>query len=76
MCSHSGRQLTGAEREEQGEGENGGKQGQEPSASEKAVNEILQSLAELNMVRPGQTIIVRHSRFSYAHFICGIYLYY
>lgn len=55
-CSQ-GRQLTGAEREEQGEGENGGKQGQEPSASEKAVNEILQSLAELNMVRPGQTII-------------------
>ncbi|XP_071379437.1 carboxyl-terminal PDZ ligand of neuronal nitric oxide synthase protein isoform X2 [Centroberyx affinis] len=60
-----GRKLTGAER---GEEEEGGKDGgggrrggEEPSAGaslcEQAVSEILQSLAELNMVKPGQTII-------------------
>ncbi|XP_078143734.1 carboxyl-terminal PDZ ligand of neuronal nitric oxide synthase protein isoform X2 [Centroberyx gerrardi] len=60
-----GRKLTGAE---QGEEEEGGKDGgggrrggEEPAAGaslcEQAVSEILQSLAELNVVKPGQTII-------------------
>ncbi|XP_067340722.1 dystrophin-like protein 1 isoform X2 [Channa argus] len=48
--------------EEDEESKHGGKRGgEDPSAGaslcEKAVNEILQSLAELNMVKPGQTII-------------------
>lgn len=57
--------MTGAEQEEEEEGsKNGGRQGGgDPSAAvsltEKAVSEILQSLAELNVVKPGQTIVVR-----------------
>ena len=57
-----GCQLTGAEREEEG-----AVVAAEPPAGgalcEQAVNEILQSLAELNVVKPGQTIRVRpHAR--------------
>uniref|UniRef100_A0A672HKX7 Carboxyl-terminal PDZ ligand of neuronal nitric oxide synthase protein n=1 Tax=Salarias fasciatus TaxID=181472 RepID=A0A672HKX7_SALFA len=63
----SGRKLTGAEREEEEESKPGGRQGggggEDPPAGaslcEKAVSEILQSLAELNVVKPGQTIMVR-----------------
>uniref|UniRef100_UPI0037E7D41B carboxyl-terminal PDZ ligand of neuronal nitric oxide synthase protein n=1 Tax=Semicossyphus pulcher TaxID=241346 RepID=UPI0037E7D41B len=61
--SSQGRKLTGAEQgEEEEESKNGGREeGEDPSAGtslcEKAVSEILQSLAELNMVKPGQTII-------------------
>nr|XP_015798523.2 carboxyl-terminal PDZ ligand of neuronal nitric oxide synthase protein [Nothobranchius furzeri] len=56
--SHDG-ELTGAEQEEIGES---GKHGGEDSVvgvslREKAVSEILQSLAELNVVKPGQTIM-------------------
>lgn len=53
--------LTGAERGEEEEGgkhEGGGGGGEDPSAGEKALGEILQSLAEMNVVKPGQTIIV------------------
>ncbi|XP_029941346.1 carboxyl-terminal PDZ ligand of neuronal nitric oxide synthase protein [Salarias fasciatus] len=61
----SGRKLTGAEREEEEESKPGGRQGggggEDPPAGaslcEKAVSEILQSLAELNVVKPGQTIM-------------------
>lgn len=62
-CSH-GRKLTGAEQGEEEEESKlsvsrGG--GEDPSAGtslcEKAVGDILQSLAELNVVKPGQTII-------------------
>lgn len=66
MFVSAGRKLTGAERgEEEEEGKNEGRQGgEDPSVGtslcEKAVSEILQSLAELNVVKPGQTIIVRH----------------
>lgn len=65
MYYSAARKLTGAEREEE-DGKQGGRHGgEEPSAGgtslcEKAVSEILQSLAELNVVRPGQTIIVRY----------------
>lgn len=61
--SSHGRKLTGAERgEEEEDGKQGGRRGgDDPSAGtslcEKAVSEILQSLAELNVVKPGQTII-------------------
>ncbi|XP_031715886.1 uncharacterized protein LOC116390386 isoform X2 [Anarrhichthys ocellatus] len=61
--SSDGRKLTGAERgEEEEDSKLGGRRGgEDPSAGtslcEKAVNEILQSLAELNVVKPGQTII-------------------
>ncbi|XP_068429455.1 carboxyl-terminal PDZ ligand of neuronal nitric oxide synthase protein isoform X2 [Clinocottus analis] len=61
-CS-DGRKLTGAEQgEEEEDGKPGGRRGgEDPSAGsslcEKAVSEILQSLAELNVVKPGQTII-------------------
>ncbi|XP_034566238.1 carboxyl-terminal PDZ ligand of neuronal nitric oxide synthase protein isoform X1 [Notolabrus celidotus] len=61
--SSNGRKLTGAEQvEEEEESKNEGKQGgEDPSVGtslcEKAVSEILQSLAELNVVKPGQTII-------------------
>ncbi|XP_040914087.1 carboxyl-terminal PDZ ligand of neuronal nitric oxide synthase protein [Toxotes jaculatrix] len=60
--SSKGRQLTGAEQGEEGDGKHGARQGGgDPSAGtslcEKAVSEILQSLAELNVVKPGQTII-------------------
>ncbi|GLD71622.1 carboxyl-terminal PDZ ligand of neuronal nitric oxide synthase protein-like protein, partial [Lates japonicus] len=60
--SSNGRKLTGAERgEEEEDGKHGGRRGEDPSAGtslcEKAVSEILQSLAELNVVKPGQTII-------------------
>ncbi|XP_013862057.1 carboxyl-terminal PDZ ligand of neuronal nitric oxide synthase protein isoform X2 [Austrofundulus limnaeus] len=53
-----GRKLTGAE----GENEDGDNQsGSDPSVGaslcEKAVSEVLQSLAELNVVKPGQTIM-------------------
>ncbi|KAM9734808.1 carboxyl-terminal PDZ ligand of neuronal nitric oxide synthase protein [Menidia menidia] len=56
----------GRKRSQKGEGDKdgkhgGGQGGEEPSAGaslcEKAVSEILQSLAELNMVKPGQTIM-------------------
>lgn len=56
--SSHGRKLTGAE---EGQEEDGRRGGEDPSAGtslcEKAVSEILQSLAELNVVKPGQTII-------------------
>ncbi|KAM4634705.1 carboxyl-terminal PDZ ligand of neuronal nitric oxide synthase protein [Polymixia lowei] len=63
--SSDGRKLTGAEQGEEDEGkkEGGGRRGGEaepssgPSLCEQAVSEILQSLAELNMVKPGQTIM-------------------
>ncbi|XP_074545845.1 carboxyl-terminal PDZ ligand of neuronal nitric oxide synthase protein [Halichoeres trimaculatus] len=60
--SSNGRKLTGAEQEEEEEeSKNEGRQGEDPSVGtslcEKAVSEILQSLAELNVVKPGQTII-------------------
>lgn len=61
--SSNGRKLTGAERgEEDEDGKHGGRRGgEDPSAGaslcEKAVSEILQSLAELNVVKPGQTIM-------------------
>ncbi|XP_068562749.1 carboxyl-terminal PDZ ligand of neuronal nitric oxide synthase protein isoform X2 [Cebidichthys violaceus] len=61
--SSDGRKLTGAERgEEEEDGKLGGRRaGEDPSAGtslcEKAVSEILQSLAELNVVKPGQTIV-------------------
>lgn len=64
----TGRKLTGAEEgQEEEDGKHGGKRGgEDPSAGtslcEKAVSEILQSLAELNVVKPGQTIIVRYCR--------------
>ncbi|CDQ88579.1 unnamed protein product [Oncorhynchus mykiss] len=53
-----GRQLTGVE-EEEGSGEEGEPQAQSQSVCEQAVNEILQSLAQLNVVQPGHTIMVR-----------------
>ncbi|XP_014876220.1 carboxyl-terminal PDZ ligand of neuronal nitric oxide synthase protein [Poecilia latipinna] len=62
--SHA-RKLTGSERDEEDEdtderGQRGGGEG-DPSIDgllcEKAVGEILQSLAELNVVKPGQTIM-------------------
>ncbi|XP_072227477.1 carboxyl-terminal PDZ ligand of neuronal nitric oxide synthase protein [Leuresthes tenuis] len=61
--SSNGRKLTGAEREEEDEdSKHGGRRGgEDPSAGaslcERAVSEIMQSLAELNVVRPGQTIL-------------------
>ncbi|KAM3600183.1 uncharacterized protein V6R79_019078 [Siganus canaliculatus] len=65
--SSHGRTLTGAEKgAEEEDGKHGGRRGgggggEEPSGGaslcEKAVNEILQSLAELNVVKPGQTIL-------------------
>ncbi|XP_030006130.1 carboxyl-terminal PDZ ligand of neuronal nitric oxide synthase protein [Sphaeramia orbicularis] len=67
--SSHGRQLTGAERgEDEEDGKQGGRRGggggvggEESTAGaslcEKAVSEILQSLAELNVVKPGQTIM-------------------
>ncbi|KAF1377732.1 hypothetical protein PFLUV_G00203790 [Perca fluviatilis] len=60
--SSHGRKLTGAERDEEEEDSKlGGRRGEDPSAGtslcEKAVSDILQSLAELNVVKPGQTII-------------------
>lgn len=60
----TGRKLTGAEegKEEEGCKQGGRRGGEDPSLSEKAVNEILQSLAELNVVKPGQTIMVRCCR--------------
>lgn len=68
------RKLTGAERgEEEEDSKHGGRGGgDDPSAGnslcEKAVSEILQSLAELNVVKPGQTIIVRNCRaLTHAH---------
>lgn len=62
-ASSHGRKLTGAEQGEEDENsKHGGRRGgDDPSAGtslcEKAVSEILQSLAELNVVKPGQTII-------------------
>ncbi|XP_056147189.1 carboxyl-terminal PDZ ligand of neuronal nitric oxide synthase protein [Lampris incognitus] len=61
----NGRKLLGAEQgeEEEGREEGGGRRVREaePSAGaslcEQAVSEVLKSLAELNMVKPGQTII-------------------
>ncbi|XP_023829381.1 carboxyl-terminal PDZ ligand of neuronal nitric oxide synthase protein-like [Salvelinus sp. IW2-2015] len=61
-----GRQLTGAEEEEEeGCGEEGEPQAQSQSVCEQAVNEILQSLAQLNVVQPGHTIMDYESRSSY-----------
>ncbi|XP_045548896.1 carboxyl-terminal PDZ ligand of neuronal nitric oxide synthase protein isoform X2 [Salmo salar] len=57
-----GRQLTGAE---EGCGEEGEPQAQSQSVCEQAVNEILQSLAQLNVVQPGHTIMDYESRSSY-----------
>uniref|UniRef100_A0A1A7X103 Carboxyl-terminal PDZ ligand of neuronal nitric oxide synthase protein n=1 Tax=Iconisemion striatum TaxID=60296 RepID=A0A1A7X103_9TELE len=57
------RKLTGAEEEEEDEGgkHGGGEEGEDSvvgvSPREKAVGEILQSLAEMNVVKPGQTIM-------------------
>ncbi|KAL2099889.1 hypothetical protein ACEWY4_004283 [Coilia grayii] len=48
------RQLTGAESEEDGGGT--GRRPNEASLSEQAVNDILQSLSELNVVKPGHTL--------------------
>ncbi|KAK6316288.1 carboxyl-terminal PDZ ligand of neuronal nitric oxide synthase protein [Coregonus clupeaformis] len=60
------RQLTGAEEEEEeGGGEEGEPQAQSQSVCEQAVNEILQSLAQLNVVQPGHTIMDYESRSSY-----------
>ncbi|XP_045923369.1 carboxyl-terminal PDZ ligand of neuronal nitric oxide synthase protein isoform X1 [Micropterus dolomieu] len=61
--SSHGRKLTGADKgEEEEDSKHGGRRGgEDPSTGtslcEKAVSEILQSLAELNVVKPGQTII-------------------
>lgn len=66
FISLAGRKLTGAEQGEEEEGgggsKHGGRGGEDATLSEKAVSEILQSLAELSVVKPGQTIIVRHRR--------------
>lgn len=74
VFASAGRKLTGAERGEEEEGRKdggGGKRGEEPSGGaslcEQAVSEILQSLAELNMVKPGQTIIVRTKTHTHTH---------
>ncbi|KAF7644492.1 hypothetical protein LDENG_00221220 [Lucifuga dentata] len=61
-ASSHGRTLTGAERgEEEEDSTRGGRRGGEKSGGasvcEKAVSDILQSLAELNVVKPGQTIM-------------------
>lgn len=62
-ASSNGHKLTGAEQgEEDEDSKHGGRRGgEDPSAGaslcEKAVSEILQSLAELNVVKPGQTIM-------------------
>ncbi|KAM9307088.1 carboxyl-terminal PDZ ligand of neuronal nitric oxide synthase protein [Pholidichthys leucotaenia] len=60
--SSHGRKLTGAEQGAQGEdSKRGERRSEDPSAGaslcERAVTEILQSLAELNVVKPGQTIM-------------------
>uniref|UniRef100_A0A8C5G8R7 Carboxyl-terminal PDZ ligand of neuronal nitric oxide synthase protein n=1 Tax=Gouania willdenowi TaxID=441366 RepID=A0A8C5G8R7_GOUWI len=62
--SSGDRKLTGAEREDDDDGDEGDKNGgsgEDPtggtSLCEKAVSEILQSLAELNVVKPGHTIM-------------------
>ncbi|KAK2819361.1 hypothetical protein Q5P01_024922 [Channa striata] len=60
--SSHGCKAAGTDRgEEDEESKHGGRGGDNPSAGaslcEKAVSEILHSLAELNMVKPGQTII-------------------
>lgn len=65
VYSSVGCKPTGTDRGvEDEESKHGGKRGEDPSTGaslcEKAVSEILQSLAELNMVKPGQTIIVRY----------------
>lgn len=65
LTSLAGRKLTGAEQGEEEEGggrKHAGRRGEDATLSEKAVSEILQSLAELSVVKPGQTIIVRHRR--------------
>lgn len=68
FISFAGRKLTGGEQGEEeeeeggGGGKHGGRRGEDATLSEKAVGEILQSLAELSVVKPGQTIIVRHRR--------------
>ncbi|XP_042158493.1 carboxyl-terminal PDZ ligand of neuronal nitric oxide synthase protein isoform X2 [Oncorhynchus tshawytscha] len=63
-----GHQLTGVEEEEEEEegfGEEGEPQAQSQSVCEQAVNEILQSLAQLNVIQPGHTIMDYESRSSY-----------
>lgn len=68
VYSSTGRTLTGAERgeDEQDSKHEGRRGGEDPAAGsslcEKAVSEILQSLAELNVVKPGQTIMVRYCK--------------
>lgn len=74
LCfTFTGRKLTGAE---QGEEEENSKP--DPSAGtslcEKAVSEILQSLAELNVVKPGQTIIVRYCTHTQIELLRGKWL--
>ncbi|KAJ0057149.1 hypothetical protein NL108_002081, partial [Boleophthalmus pectinirostris] len=54
---NEGHELTGADQGDTEKSNIEGKQEEGPSESEKAVSEILQSLAELSVVRPGQTII-------------------
>lgn len=73
--------MTGAERGEEEEGgKHGGRRGEEssPAASvcEKAVSDVLQSLAELNVVKPGQTIMVREDARTHTqiHFIIYLHL--
>uniref|UniRef100_A0A3B4CNC2 Carboxyl-terminal PDZ ligand of neuronal nitric oxide synthase protein n=1 Tax=Pygocentrus nattereri TaxID=42514 RepID=A0A3B4CNC2_PYGNA len=51
--TNEGRQLTGAERDEV---KDVGAESQSASVCERAMNEILQSLSDLNMVKPGQTL--------------------
>lgn len=61
MCVLSiGPKLSGAEGEDEGGATRGGEDAVVgASLCEKAVSEVLQSLAELNVVKPGQTIVVR-----------------
>lgn len=55
--SSQGHELTGTNHGEKEEGNNRENTEEGPSEGQKAVTEILQSLAELSVVRPGQTII-------------------
>uniref|UniRef100_A0A3P8Z8K4 Carboxyl-terminal PDZ ligand of neuronal nitric oxide synthase protein n=1 Tax=Esox lucius TaxID=8010 RepID=A0A3P8Z8K4_ESOLU len=61
-----GRQATGAERDEEGCcGEEGNPQTQGQTLCEQAFSDILQSLAQLNVVKPGHTIMDYESRSVY-----------
>lgn len=57
LNSSQGHELTGTNQGEKEEGNNRENTDEGPSEGQKAVSEILQSLAELSVVRPGQTII-------------------